>query len=227
VLDVLGLVPVLGEWADGLNASGYAAEGRYCKASLSAAGTVPIAGIGITIGKWFGALTRTAARAEDLAAAAELSNDTLRTIERLREAGFRDIADAAGESISKVAQMGAETRARMNGLLTDPTLSLSPRTRSDLERAANTLLPGKSGHFSDADLSGALQERLGIPIGNRNHVQEVTDSLKGLRNARQDLIRSIEHSHITNPGDTHTTSKLSATIEAINVTVGTTEALLE
>jgi len=223
VLDVLGLVPVLGEWADGLNASWYAAEGRYWEASLSAAGTVPIAGIGITIGKWFGALTRTAARAEDLAAAAELSNDTLRTIERLREAGFHDIADAAGRSIGRVSQMGVETRARMSDLLADPSISLTPNARIRVQRAMNAL----EQHLSDADLSGALQERMGIPIGSMNHVKEVGDSLRSLRKAREDLIRAIEHLRATNPTDNRSASRLSGTIEAMNVTVGTTEALLE
>lgn len=51
VLDVGGLVPVLGEPADGVNAIWYAAEGDEVNASLSAAGMIPIGGWFATGGK--------------------------------------------------------------------------------------------------------------------------------------------------------------------------------
>lgn len=44
VLDVAGLVPVIGEAADGLNAAWYTAEGDYLNASLSAAAMIPVVG---------------------------------------------------------------------------------------------------------------------------------------------------------------------------------------
>ena len=44
VLDVAGLVPVIGEPADLLNAAWYAAEGDRFNAALSAASAVPLAG---------------------------------------------------------------------------------------------------------------------------------------------------------------------------------------
>ncbi|MGZ3142267.1 LamG-like jellyroll fold domain-containing protein [Lentzea chajnantorensis] len=50
-LDLLGLVPVVGELADGLNALFYAAEGKWLEAELSAAAMVPGIGIGATAGK--------------------------------------------------------------------------------------------------------------------------------------------------------------------------------
>ena len=48
VLDGVGLVPVLGEPADGVNALWYAAEGDELNAGLSAAGMVPFLGWGAT-----------------------------------------------------------------------------------------------------------------------------------------------------------------------------------
>ena len=51
VLDVVGLVPVVGEIADGLNASIYAARGDYFNASLSGAAMIPFAGWAATGGK--------------------------------------------------------------------------------------------------------------------------------------------------------------------------------
>jgi len=48
VLDVVGLVPVLGAPADGANAAWYAADGGTLNAGLSAAGMVPFLGWGAT-----------------------------------------------------------------------------------------------------------------------------------------------------------------------------------
>ncbi|MFC4075642.1 DNRLRE domain-containing protein [Salinithrix halophila] len=47
-LDVLGLIPGVGEFADGANAAWYSAEGDYANASLSAAAMIPFAGWGAT-----------------------------------------------------------------------------------------------------------------------------------------------------------------------------------
>jgi hypothetical protein len=41
ILDVVGMVPVVGEFADAANAVYYAAEGDYANAALSAAGAIP------------------------------------------------------------------------------------------------------------------------------------------------------------------------------------------
>jgi RHS repeat-associated protein len=46
VLDVVGLVPVVGEAADLANAAWYAAEGDYVNAALSAASAIPFVGYG-------------------------------------------------------------------------------------------------------------------------------------------------------------------------------------
>lgn len=48
ILDVVGLVPVVGEVADGLNAAWYATEGDTLNASLSAAAMIPFLGWGAT-----------------------------------------------------------------------------------------------------------------------------------------------------------------------------------
>lgn len=52
VLDVAGLVPVLGEPADAANAAWYTAEGDYTNAALSAAAMVPLVGWAATGGKF-------------------------------------------------------------------------------------------------------------------------------------------------------------------------------
>jgi|694.fasta_scaffold00269_22 RHS repeat-associated protein len=50
-LDIIGLVPVVGEIADGANALIYAGRGDYVNASLSTAAMVPLFGIAATAGK--------------------------------------------------------------------------------------------------------------------------------------------------------------------------------
>ncbi|MGH9180768.1 MAG: RHS repeat-associated core domain-containing protein, partial [Acidimicrobiales bacterium] len=50
-LDVIGLIPVVGEAADGINAVWYGAEGDYTNAALSAAAMIPILGWGATSAK--------------------------------------------------------------------------------------------------------------------------------------------------------------------------------
>ncbi len=51
-LDVIGLAPVVGELADGLNAAWYFKEGRIFEGSMSTAAMAPGLGIGATIAKW-------------------------------------------------------------------------------------------------------------------------------------------------------------------------------
>jgi hypothetical protein len=48
VLDVVGLVPLVGEAADLINAGWYTAEGDYANAALSAAATIPFLGSAAT-----------------------------------------------------------------------------------------------------------------------------------------------------------------------------------
>ncbi|MFJ5765801.1 hypothetical protein ACIP9C_10570 [Lysinibacillus sp. NPDC093210] len=51
-LDLAGLIPVVGEVADGLNGIIYAARGDKLNASLSFAAMIPVAGNAATAGKW-------------------------------------------------------------------------------------------------------------------------------------------------------------------------------
>ncbi len=51
-LDLIGFLPVLGEWADGVNASWYLGEGNYVEATLSGTAALPYLGVPVTITKW-------------------------------------------------------------------------------------------------------------------------------------------------------------------------------
>lgn len=48
-LDVVGLIPVIGEVADGINAAANLADGNYTDAVLSAAAMIPLAGTAATV----------------------------------------------------------------------------------------------------------------------------------------------------------------------------------
>lgn len=63
LLDLIGLVPGLGEWADGLNAAWYTAEGNYTDAAISGASMIPVVGWFAVGGKW----VRRSFTAEELA----------------------------------------------------------------------------------------------------------------------------------------------------------------
>lgn len=52
VLDLLGLFPVIGEPADGVNAAIYAVTGNFEMAGVSASSMIPVFGIGPTLGKF-------------------------------------------------------------------------------------------------------------------------------------------------------------------------------
>ena len=52
VLDGIGLFPVIGDSADGVNAVLYWHEGNYTDAALSAASMIPLAGSSVTAAKW-------------------------------------------------------------------------------------------------------------------------------------------------------------------------------
>jgi RHS repeat-associated protein len=73
-LDVVGLVPGLGEVADLANCGWYAAEGNYVDAALSCASAIPFAGYGATAAK-------VAKRGADIAEAADTANDVRRTVD--------------------------------------------------------------------------------------------------------------------------------------------------
>lgn len=59
-LDVAGLIPGVGEIADGINALWYAAEGDWVNAALSAAGMIPALGAGVIAAKYANKVTNAA-----------------------------------------------------------------------------------------------------------------------------------------------------------------------
>ncbi|WP_376093120.1 DNA/RNA non-specific endonuclease [Roseomonas sp. CCTCC AB2023176] len=125
VLDVAGMVPVIGEAADLLNAGWYLAEGNRVDAALSAAGAVPLLGNVATAGKWgrrAGAAGDALGGAVGAARRAEEAGDAVRTARRPGSEASgaampRQARDAPRrEPSAETGQAGAgETRAREPG----------------------------------------------------------------------------------------------------------------
>ena len=145
-LDVAGLVPGLGEIADGVNAAIYLAEGNYGDAALSMAAMVPLAG--------------TAATAIKFAKTADKAITAAKTTEKLRESA--KVGQEAHRQIQKgLKQQGAKTevtmtlkdgtKVRKDAVKPDGTsVIIKPDTKSGQKSAAKReKLMEKNGHKTE------------------------------------------------------------------------------
>lgn len=98
VLDVAGLIPVVGEPADGVNAAWYAGQGDHLNAGLSAAGMVPLFGWGATAAK---AGLKGAKAAEKAEHAEETARHADRWADATHAARTGEAATDAGRAASK------------------------------------------------------------------------------------------------------------------------------
>ncbi len=95
VLDVVGLIPVVGEIADGANALIYVAEGDYVNAAISAAAMVPGAGMAATGAKY-----------------GKKAVDAVQAGKVVKEAAEAAAEKAAKEAAEKAAKEAAEAAAK-------------------------------------------------------------------------------------------------------------------
>lgn len=209
VLDIVGLAPVVGEWADGLNAAWYFSEGRVFEGSMSLAATAPGLGVGATIAKW----GKKAADTSAILKGAKFDDVTIEALDVLRKAGLDGIAEVAERKLPYLGKLGVETNARMVKLLNDPNLDLSAATSARLRRAANAV----TEHLDQKDVIGALRDKHGLPVqnlsgGTYDHLLEVDNGLSSLTNARNALIRQKRNLAPDDPAH----SKISYTLDAIN-----------
>lgn len=154
-LDVVGLVPILGEPADGVNALWYAAEGDRTNAALSAAGMIPGLGWGATGAK----LGIKGVKAADEAIAG--TGQAARGINALSDARTGATAAAAP------AQFGASTTNAYRATWTaaHPETADQVVVHHAVEKQVQTRYPGL---VSDSELH-SLENLRGIPKGDVNH----------------------------------------------------------
>lgn len=114
VLDVVGLIPVVGEVADGANALIYRAEGDYVNAAISAAAMIPFAGDAVTAGKWLWKGGKQVAKAVEEKAAKEAAEAGAKKLEREAAAKLeREVAErAAKEAAQKLEKEAAKKAAK-------------------------------------------------------------------------------------------------------------------
>ena len=106
VLDVVGLIPVVGEIADGASALIYVAEGDYVNAAISAAAMIPGAGMAATGAKYgkkvIGAVVESAAKKAEREAAERAAK------ELAKKKAEKEAAEAAAEKANKGKKGGKD-----------------------------------------------------------------------------------------------------------------------
>jgi hypothetical protein len=105
-LDAVGLVPVLGEVADGANALIYLAEGNYVDAALSAAAMIPIGGQAATVAKFGKRVFKEGVEAAAEKAAKETTEKAAK--ETTEKAAKETTKKAAKETTQKAAKGTAD-----------------------------------------------------------------------------------------------------------------------
>jgi len=105
-LDVVGLIPGVGDLADLANAGLYAAEGRNEEALLSAAAAIPFLGDEVTLGKL-------AAKGEKELAKAGVKKGAKEVVEAGAEKGAKEVVEAGAEKGAKeTVEAGAEKESK-------------------------------------------------------------------------------------------------------------------
>ncbi|MDB9380916.1 DUF6443 domain-containing protein [Nodularia spumigena CS-584] len=115
-LDIAGVLPGLGEIADGINAVIYAAQGDYTSAAISAAAMIPLAGIGATIGKLGNKVTRSSDVLGHIFrnSAGHVNPSTLASQERYINL-FEDVSSSANNLNPKVLSQYQQTAGGFEG----------------------------------------------------------------------------------------------------------------
>ena len=108
-LDVVGMIPAVGEVADGANALVYLAEGDKVSAALSAAAMLPVGGQAATAGKW----GRKGVQAVEKRAAKEAAERTAK--EAAEKAAKEKLEREAAERAKKEAEAVASGRSLGRG----------------------------------------------------------------------------------------------------------------
>jgi hypothetical protein len=163
VLDVVGLVPLVGEAADGINAAWYAVEGDYANAALSAAATIP--GLGVTA-----TLARHLRRGSGVVRGIDTAPGPHTQL--APQGGLRRHEDAGGHTLApQKAHVGATDQQILNRLAQEPHLKAasSYRDRATAEEAVSENIAGNLTQIQQwlqgKDKTTTLIWQHGSPVG--------------------------------------------------------------
>ena len=182
-LDAVGLVPVLGDPADAVNALWYARDGDYASTGMSAVGLVPIVGEYVVLQK-FGRriLVRDGVVQGGRAGADILGRDTLRSLE---DGGL--LAQQLGEDFHTIAKHVGRTDEQLAArLLAEPYLKRAS-TFTTLDEAERYTYANLGAHRAEIDAFLTSQDRslsfeltFDHPVG-RTMVKQLSDPIEATK----------------------------------------------
>lgn len=188
---VIGFVPIAGQIADvrDLVASFRGvAEGRDgAWLNVAIAGVAFIPGLDFLKGG-----TRVGRRALRETAEESITEVSEASLKRMRRVLSRQAVETARRRLRALAAGRIELTQRLTELMEHP--ALRSRTRDFIERARN----GVRDHLSPQDLSGALRDRLGMPVRRSgsgrafDHLDEVDGALESMERARKGLLGELQ-----------------------------------
>ncbi|MCB1915650.1 MAG: hypothetical protein KDG52_08040 [Rhodocyclaceae bacterium] len=115
-LDVVGLIPVVGEVADGANALIYLAEGDKVNAALSAASMLPVGGQAATAAKWGKKGVDAAAEVAERAAKEKLEREAAeRAAREAEQRAAKEAEERAAKDGGEVARPSNRDGGRVDG----------------------------------------------------------------------------------------------------------------
>ncbi|MGS0688321.1 SpvB/TcaC N-terminal domain-containing protein [Nakamurella sp. GG22] len=115
-LDIIGLIPGLGEIADGLNGLISLARGDYAGAALSFAAMIPLAGWAATAGKFGRRAVKAASQAGDVAAVITKYGDEAASLVTTATKHVDEAAQIATKSADELASAANEGRTLYRGM---------------------------------------------------------------------------------------------------------------
>ncbi len=188
---VVGFIPIAGQIADVrdlLAAFGGVAEGRQgAWLSVGIAGVAFIPGLDFLKGG-----TRVGRRALREAAQESISEVSEAALKRARRVLSREAVQTARRRLRALATGRIELIQRLTELSTSG--AIRQRTRDLVENARNAI----RDHMTPQDLSGALRDRLGMPVRSSgsgrtfDHLGEVNTALSAMTDARRALLGELQ-----------------------------------
>lgn len=217
---VVGLIPIAGQIADvrdmaaAIRGVAQGRDGAMLNVGIAAIGFIP--GLDFLKGG-----SRVGRRALREAAEESVQGVTKAGLKRARRLLSRTAAREASKRLSelmvgrkamigRLEKLGRETR--------DPAIAARAR------RTVNAL----NDHYNPSDLSGALRDRLGIPVRESgsgeafDHLQEVDTAIRSMRNTRERILQVMEGM----PRNSPEFGKLSDTADALKEMLKKTDEYL-
>ncbi|MCM0627294.1 hypothetical protein M5J14_22615, partial [Lysinibacillus sp. OL1_EC] len=182
-LDIVGMVPVVGEVADGVNGIIYAARGDKVNAALSFGAMIPVVGNAATAGKW---VNKGAKAAKGISESAQKANKGL--LGNVKEKVNKQVANAKTQIQSKVDEVKQQLRqlgapqmelAGVNvGRISD-TGSVGKNTSSSSPKPSNSQPPQNGSNKKPDENKDASQIGTSPRYGDRQISDEEYDMLRG------------------------------------------------